>query len=204
MYFPAQFVSPRSARLVSATKTQVSPTHSGAQRPSSNGMQQRFAIELTTPPLLYAEAMHLFSFIVGLDGQFKACSLANPLPQIGNGLGDQAVLRSAAEQGKQVISVTDGAASVLSALMPGDFVQFANHSKAYMVTNVANTNGLGQSTFTVTPSLRKAVPAGTLIRSGQNVVFNMALQSDEQDILLSAQSDRRTSFVIEFQERHYD
>ncbi len=204
MYFPAQFVSPRSARLVSSTQTQLNKTHGGAARPSSSGMQQRFAIELNTPPLNYADAMHLYSFVVSLEGQFKHCLLANPLPQIGNGLGAQATVRSALAQGGQVISVTDGAPSVLSALKPGDFVQFVNHSKAYLVTSVANTNGLGQSTFTVTPSLRKAVPVGTLVRSGQAVQFSMALTTDEQDIILSAQSDRRTPFVIEFQERHYD
>lgn len=204
MNFPAQFVSPRSARLVSSTKTQINPTHSGATRPSSSGMQQRFAIELTTPPLNYADAMHLYSFVVSLDGQFKHCLLANPLPQIGNGLGSGAVVRSALAQGEQTISLTGANSNVLNALSPGDFVQFANHSKAYLVTSVVNTNGLGQTTFTVTPSLRKALPAGTLVRSGQAVQFSMALTTDDQDILLSAQSDRRTPFVIEFQERHYD
>ena len=203
MIFPAKFVSPQSARITTKTTTQVSPTHSGLSRASSVGNTHRFSIELKTKPLSYPDVMELFAFVASLSGQHRHCLLANPLPSVGVGLGN-ATLREQAAQGADFIAVNASARSVLGALLPGDFVQFANHSKVYIVTTKANTNGLGQSSFSVYPRLRKAVPVGTVVTSGADVRFSMSLDTDDQDIMLAAHTKQLNTLVIDFTERHYD
>lgn len=203
MFFPQEFSDPQEAQLGYKTETQVSKTHGGTQYASQIGQPHQWTLELTTPPLNHQKAMALFSFTASMNGRLRACVMRNPLPNFGIGLGGACKLRTAANQFSDSLAVTGALASKVAALMPGDFISILGHQKAYMVTAQVNTNGLGQATIPVTPSLRKAIGAGAIIKSGRDAEFNVALKTDVQKLDLSAQKLNQR-VVLKFEERLHE
>lgn len=197
--FPPEFVLPQKVRLRSLDETQVASSQGGITHKNRIGFMHRWGIDLTTPKLNYAKVMHLYSFVCSMGGRFGTCVFQNPHPPIGKGIAN-AFVRTSAEQGVKSVPLYAMNNSVVGALMPGDWVQFANHTKAYMVTAVLNTNGLGQGTVEITPNLRKAIPAGTSVKSGTEVNFTVELKSDDQDILLRADQGKELAVQIDFVE----
>lgn len=203
MLFPQEFSDPQSVQLGYKSDTQVSDSHGGTQYANQIGQPHQWTLELTTPPLNHSKSLALFSFAASLAGRLRACSLPNPLPPVGFGLGASCTVRTAANQFDSEIAITGAPSSKLGALMPGDFISLLGHEKAYMVTAQVNTNGLGQATIPVTPSLRKLIGAGVSVKSGADVRFNMALKTDVQKLNLSALKPNER-VVLKFEERLHD
>ena len=57
-------------------------------------------------------------------------------------------------------------------LVPGEFIQFSNHTKVYMVLSSAS------QIATITPALRAAVPSGTALKTGSNVTLHARYDYD--------------------------
>lgn len=203
MLFPQEFADPQSVQLGYKADTQVSESHGGTQYASQLGQPHQWTIELTTPPLNHSKALALFSFAVSLSGRLRACSLPNPLPPVGSGVGANCTVRTSVSQFADSIAITGAPSSKTALLMPGDFISLIGHEKAYMVTAQVNTNGLGQATIPVTPSIRKAMGAGVAVQSGVDVRFNMALKTDVQKLNLSALKPNER-VVLQFEERLHD
>lgn len=203
MLFPQEFSDPQSVQLGYKSDTQVSPSHGGTQYANQIGQPHQWTIELTTPPLNHSKAMSLFSFAVSLSGRLRACSLPNPLPPVGSGVGSNCTVRTSVNQFANSIAITGAPSSKTGLLMPGDFICLVGHEKAYMVTAQVNTNGLGQATIPVTPNIRKAIGAGVSIKSGADALFNMALKTDVQKLNLSALKPNQR-VVLQFEERLHD
>lgn len=197
--FPEQFILPKKLRIRSLDSTQTDPTLGGISNKNRIAYRHRWAFDMTTPKLNYERAMALYAFICSMGGRFGVCTMKNPLPQLGAG-AENALVRTSAEQGDTTTALYAMNNNVLGALKAGDYIQFDNHTKAYMVTAVLNTNGVGQGTVSFTPNLRIAVPAGTPMKSGGNVHFSLELKSDDQDIQHRADTDREVAIKVEFEE----
>lgn len=197
--FPEQFILPQKLRIRSLDSTQTAQSQGGISHKNRIGYRHRWGFDMTTPKLNYEKAMALYAFVCSMGGRFGICTMRNPIPMLGAGAG-AAQVRTAAEQGDTTVSLHAMNGSVLGALKAGDYIQFANHTKAYMVTATLNTNGLGQGTVSFTPNLRVAVPFGTAMAAGPNVHFSLELKSDDQDIQHRADSEREVPIKIEFEE----
>lgn len=197
--FPEQFILPQKVRIRSLDSTQTDQTMGGVSHKNRIGYRHRWGFDMTTPKLNYEKAMALYAFVCSLGGRFGVCTMKNPLPMLGKG-ADNALVRTSAQQGDTTAPLYAMNNNVIAALKPGDYIQFANHTKAYMVTALMNTNGLGQSSVSFTPNLRIDVPAGTQMLAGQNVIFSLELKSDDQDIQHRADTDREVAIKVEFEE----
>lgn len=197
--FPNEFILPQKLRVRSVDQTQSESSWGGITHKNRLGYMHRWGLDMTTPKLNYEKAMALYAFICSLGGRFGVCMMKNPLPMLGAGI-ENALVRENISQGDTSAPLYAMTGNVTAALKPGDYIQFANHTKAYMVTAILNTNGLGQGTVCFTPNLRVDVPFGTEMNSGENVHFSLELKSDEQDILHRADSEREVPIKIEFEE----
>lgn len=197
--YPAQYVLPQQARLRSLDETQTDPTQGGVDTANRIGYMHKWAIDMTTPKLKYVDVMALFSFTCSLGGKFTPCLLSNPYPMLGTGMSD-ARMRENISQGTQNAPLYNLPGAKAGILLPGDFIQFSNHSKVYMVTQVLSSNGAGQGTVHFTPPLRTAVAQNNPAIAGEAVKFTMRLKSDSQDIQLSAREGKEVPIKIELVE----
>lgn len=197
--YPAQYVLPQQARLRSLDETQTDPTQGGVDTANRIGYMHKWGVDMTTPKLKYTDVMALFSFMCALGGKFTPCLLANPYPPLGTGMSD-ARLRETISQGTQSAPLYNLPGAKAGLLLPGDFIQFTNHSKVYMVTQVLSSNGAGQGTVYFTPPLRTAVAQNNPAIAGAAVKFTMRLKSDSQDIQLSAREGKEVPIKIELVE----
>ncbi|MDK1289777.1 hypothetical protein [Pseudoalteromonas umbrosa] len=203
MHFPTHLLDPQKLSITAKSKTQLDPSHAGPEYANQLGDPHKWELSLTTVPLVYAKTMELFAFANTLGGRFKYFRLPNPFPAIGKGLGDDCRAKDGAYAMATSISVIGATQSLVDALMPGDFISFIGHEKAYMVTEPVTINSLGHAIVRFSPSLRKAVGAGEKIHSCDGVSFNVALKTDLLKLDLVA-TKYRNSFVLQLSERLHD
>jgi hypothetical protein len=149
--------------------------------------KHRWAWDLHFAPNAYVSAMELYSFLVSQGGTGGVWNLPNPsitngsLQVVGN-----AKTRAIIPKGDLSAPVDALSANAAGVLLPGDFFQFANHKKVYMVTNTVNANGSEQGTIQFYPPAFERVPDNTNIVIGNDVLFQVQLDSDITDVLISA------------------
>jgi len=204
MLFPPEFIDPQTAKLGSKTHTQFNASHGGNGYVNQLGDPHIWTLDLTTPTLVYTQSMALYAFACSLEGRFKSFQLANPLPPLGHGIGSQSSARYVHMPGDNKVSIKNAPANQMGALQAGDFIQFLSHSKAYMITKPVNTNGVGETTVFFTPSLRQRIEVGTVIRTGSNVKFNLAMTTDKHGIMFDARKASEQKVVLTFEERLHD
>ena len=90
-------------------------------------------------------------------------------------------MNGASQTGRSV--VTDGWSAGATILKAGDFVSFAGHSKIYMVTADATSDGGGNVTLAIEPGLVES-PAENAVITVANVAFTVALKNEVQEFSL--------------------
>lgn len=179
----AEFVSLQSARPKNVTKTLVDRAHSGKRFVRKIGDPQWWEFDFVTPRLSYDKSMELYAFVCSQGGQYGVFFIPNPFPTIASNLS---------AQNAPFMSVgTDNFTLASSNYMPGDFIQFANHYKAYIVTNATAT------TVSFYPKLKADVASGAAIKYGNDVSFKVALQNSENDLLVKATSGKYTPVKLD-------
>jgi hypothetical protein len=200
MIFPQQFVDPSRCNIRSLNRTvSPNPAHSGRQIKTRLGNSQRWQLDIDTPILRYEKAMELYSFVVSAGGRFANFKLANPLPPLAQAIAGIKVLQSAPERATAV-ELTGLGNNRTKCLLAGDFVQFANHGKVYMVLNQVDASTTGTGTVQLAPPLHTALGVDVALTSGANVMFNVELSSDENDLALAAKNQRETPLKLSFKE----
>lgn len=129
-----------SVTLKSTQPTRVSVSHSLKQQSRTTGTQ-RWALQLTLPPLTKAQFMPYFSFLLARRGQadpftIVVPTLTVPQGQWGNSVAvynPQSVYDPAAADRGRTFYVS-GMQGTEPAAKAGDLLKFAGHSKVYMVT----------------------------------------------------------------------
>ncbi|WP_438863762.1 hypothetical protein [Neptunicella sp.] len=156
---------------------------------AKRGSKHVWEWDLTLKNSNYDELMDFYSFLVGQGGQGGIWNLPSPLPQRGTLLGTPLV-RASTAKGQFSIPLKGFPNSSNSLWKVGNFIQFAGHTKCYMVQNVINSNSSGESTVQIYPGLFASVAADEVIKTGSNVLFQVRLESDMQDLLIAANTGK--------------
>lgn len=176
MTFPVNKFSKISIEQVDDTRT---PDARYYRTKAQGNKTSYFLFSLTSPPLPYVEYMALSAKVISYRGALLNFSLPNPIPAIAANTGNS-VINEAVRGGLQVDVTTSGTYSA------GDFIQFSNHNKAYMISDVEVSANV---TLTLTSPLYKTVPSSSLVIYGADVVFNVSL-NDEYSAEISVKNSK--------------
>lgn len=192
---PSKFVDMESANLINNSPSRKDQLPNLKTYTRAIEGAQRWEFDFRTPRFGYEEAMELYSFVCSLNGSYVVFDLPNPMPVVGVNTNTPTAANSISS-GASAMAINGLTANQQKALMPGDFVRFANHSKVYMVTDRIDASGAGQGSLLFYPDLKEDVPASTAIEHGEAVEFTVMLENDIQDLLVSAKQDLLTTIAI--------
>jgi hypothetical protein len=188
--FPPIFQT-ASVTLKSTQPTRVSVSHSLRQQSRTTGAQ-RWALQLTLPPLTKAQFMPYFSFLLAHRGQadpftIVVPTLTHPLGQWGSGVAvynPQSVYNPAAADRGRTFFVS-GLQGTEPAAKAGDLLKFAGHSKVYMVTADSDAVSGGFAQITVEPALLAPIAHNEAI-TVRHVPFTVVNLTDSLSSSISA------------------
>ena len=165
----------------------VSVSHSLVRQARSRGGAQRWAIEVSYPPnLSRTELAPLFAFALAQRGQYGIFTFTPPtLWSTARGVATGTPLVKLASQTGRSVNTKGWTHSVTGILLAGDLIKFNGHSKVYMVTADANSDGSGEASISIEPALM-ASPADNEAVVVANVPFSVAFASDIQEFGLQA------------------
>lgn len=122
---------------------------------------QQWEAEITLPPMTRAEGEEWVSFLVKLKGQRGTFLLGDPSGATPRGSASSNAgtpLVNGSGQTGDSLTIDGCPATVTGYLKAGDYIQLGNASSAtlHKVLNDSNTNGDGQTTLDIFPSIRTA------------------------------------------------
>ena len=167
----------RSARMTARSVVGVSKSpFTGAQQVQKH-QGQWWEVEAALAPMSRAYAELWISFLISLNGMQGTFLLGDPLGSTVRGVGTGTPLvKGASQTGNSLI--TDGwTATQTGILKAGDYFQLgtASSSKRYKVLADANSDGSGDATFDIWPSINTAVADNAALTvSSAKGVFRLA------------------------------
>lgn len=162
--------------MFSNTQIFQSPLTRSVQTLSLTG--SRWNANFKLPPMKIDLASTWFAFLSELEGR-NGRFYANPPNKTPRGnAGGTPLVNGASQTGKSLI--TNGWTSgVNNILMKGDFIELAN-GELKMITANVNSDGGGNATLSITPSLRNSPDNASAITT-TNPKVTMMLSSDQVD-----------------------
>jgi hypothetical protein len=159
--------APSSIKVSSHQPTLVSMSHSMKRQVRTRG-SQRWSFELQFPPMTRAEFAPIFAHVVKQQGQFGTFTFVpHTLSDSLGSVSGSVTANGAAAVGDSTVAIS----GLTGTLKAGDFVKFAGHDKAYMLTADATTS------LSIEPALMSAVANGEAV-TYSSVPFVCALASD--------------------------
>ena len=137
---------------------------------------QFWEADVTLPPMKRADAEYWVAFLLKLNGPYGTFLLGDPLGATARGIATGTpVVNGGSQTGNEL--VTDGwTTSQTGILKAGDYIQLGSGATAqlYKILDDANSDGSGNATFTIWPSLRSS-PAdnATITVSSPKGVFRL-------------------------------
>jgi hypothetical protein len=137
---------------------------------------QFWEADVTLPPMKRADAEYWVAFLLKLNGPFGTFLLGDPLGATARGVATGTpVVNGGTQTGNEL--VTDGwTADQTGILKAGDYIQLGSGATAqlYKILDDVNSDGSGNATFTIWPSLRSS-PAdnATIVVSSPKGVFRL-------------------------------
>jgi hypothetical protein len=150
-------------------------------------------IDITTPPLPYAEAMGVAAYLDSLKGSLEIIEVPNPLPELATRTGLTTLAIDAKES--KTIQIDGFSNNQSGAVVAGDFVQHSTSQKVHRIVNTANAGATGNLTATVTPELYAATAAAGALKYGNAVSFQCCLE-DYYSMEVSASKGKFVVFNI--------
>ena len=179
--------------IKSFAPSRVSTAHS-QKRQVRFTATHRWIIEGIYPPMTRAEFAPIFAFANKQLGQSGTFQFVLPVDSEALGAGGGTPLVNGASQtGSDVI--TDGWPNSTVILKAGDYIKFANHAKIYQVTADVTSDGSGNATIGIFPSLMES-PAENSAVSYDDLEFTVSFSGDLQETQIS--QDGYSSFEVEF------
>jgi len=171
-----------SMKFSSYQPTLISVGHSLSRQVRSRGGAQRWAIEATYPPnLSRAELAPIIAFALAQRGQYESFTLIPPaLWSTARGIATGTPKVDGASQTGRTVNTKGWSISITGILLAGDFIKFNGHSKVYMVTADANSDGSGDAAISIEPALLSS-PADDEAIVVTSVPFTVAFASDIQE-----------------------
>jgi len=171
------------ATLRSVAPTRVTVSHSLKRRTRGAGTQ-RWAWELTMPPMSRADWQDLLGFLVAQDGQAERFSYPAPPPlNTPRGSAPGTPVVDGAGQSGTTLATRGWTASQAGVLLRGDLFTIAGDAKVYMVSADADSDAAGKASLSIRPRLLTSpVDGAALTVSG--VSFQVRLAADAVQLAL--------------------
>lgn len=145
-----------TGKLRSLQPTRVSVSHSLKRSTRTTGAQ-RWLVDLTWNGLTRAQVKPLEAFVIGQQGQAGTFTVILPGHEAPAGVGTGTPLVKGAGQTGRAVTIDGWTPSITGILKAGDLIKFSGHTKVYMVTADASSNGSGDTTVAIEPALMAAI-----------------------------------------------
>lgn len=171
--------APSSMTVHSLQPTRVSTSHN-LRRQVRGGTVQQWAFDLSWEAMTRTELAPILAFALQQRGQFDTFTFTPPVMGTAqSAAAGTPLVNGATASGRSI--PTDGWAPNVTVLKAGDFVKFASHSKVYMLTANAVSDGIGQATLSIEPALYASVVDNSAVTHAA-VPFTCAFAGDTQEL----------------------
>jgi hypothetical protein len=177
--------APRRIEFGSIQPTRVSTAHS-LKRYTRTLNAQRWMLKLDFSPFERADLADIFAFLIKQRGQYDSFTYVLPSPLYtprgslgGSPVVDNEVGSPTATQSGRALNIRGCSASITDWGKAGDFFKVSGHSKVYMLTADADTDGSGKTQLVFDPALVTG-PADGEALTFTSVPFTVALAADQQ------------------------
>lgn len=177
-------INPTTVTLGSVQPTRVSVSHS-LKRQARSSNAQRWTLKFGYTLLPRAYLTQFYGFLLALRGQADTFTTVLPGHTAPQGTWAGTPVVNGASQTGAVVNLSGFTASQTGIVKAGDLLQFAGHTKVYMATADANSNGSGLAAVSIRPALMVS-PANAEAVVSSNVTFTVALASDSMDTSIQA------------------
>ena len=182
--------APAEIAIRTIQPARVSQAHS-LKRQSRTANAQRWALTLKFAPLTHEQLAPIFAFVVSQRGRYDTFTYTLPSgtkgpwpvrgalggsPLVNNQVGSPEEVQTG-----RVININGCSNNITNWARAGDFFK-VSHSKIYMVTADASSNGSGQVALTIDPAL-VAGPAHGEALTFSAVPFTVALAEDTTEVV---------------------
>tara|TARA_B100002049_G_C16070282_1_gene372464 strand:- start:645 stop:1238 length:594 start_codon:yes stop_codon:yes gene_type:complete len=170
--FPIQFFRQVEVTLILDI---IKPEERLYENKSLGSEDPYYLFALTSTPVSHDDAMEISGILDWYNDSIRNFLLPNPLKSVRkhNGL----YLTTSGFVGSQVLHVAGLPPSREKAVWGGDFVQPDINTKGYRLAFSANSDATGRGTLTLTQPLLHNLPAGTQIRYGDDVNFQVCVKN---------------------------
>lgn len=169
---PVKFQRVSECTITSKTLTEETEYYFNSQT-NKHGNNHRWDIEFRSGKLHQDAYRELAAFIVSLNGKYEAFTMTSPFAWLS---GDTSfTVAATVSTGNTSVALKDLTPNRIGAVKAGDYINFANHQKTYLVTKGVDADGAGNGTIEVYPPLFQQVPTDAAI---VEAVFTLRLTSD--------------------------
>lgn len=170
---------PSDLTIRSFTPTLVSVAHNLRRIARTLGAH-RWSMDLSWVGYERDNMAEIFAFMMQQEGQYQNFQIIipgheSPRGQFDSG-SDSPIVLGAGQTGNSV-SITGCRSDITNLLVKGDFLQFTNHAKVYMVTEDFSTDGLGEGSIEIYPALQES-PVDSEAIIVENVTMTVAATRD--------------------------
>lgn len=172
---------PRAIQITSQEPTFVSESHSLQRYRRSRGAHRwRIGIEWTARKLTDDLQNELIAALVKLRGQYETAVVPIGAWRQYRGAvpGGGVTVGSNGAVGDTTVALSGYALSAADVLKAGDMITFTAHTKTYLVTADANSDGSGDATVAIHPGLYAAVTATEVVNVSTSVAMLCSLDAD--------------------------
>jgi len=146
-------IKPSSLSLQDNRPNLINQSVSGKRVTRKYG-SQFFTLDITLPPLSKDDAMDVFAFLKKQQNSFDKFDFTYPITNRGaNRTQTDIVVNGSHSVGDNTIALSGFDASTTDVLKAGDIIKFANHDKVYMLASDLDSDGSGNGTATISPSI---------------------------------------------------
>lgn len=183
--------APREVELRSVNGTLISEGAS-MKRQARSKNAQRWGIKFVYAPMERDDWAPILAFLVAQRGRYEAFQvvLPSPLylprgsipgsPVVDNEVGSPTELQA----GRRTVNTKGWTSGQTGVLKAADFVKFTGHTKVYMVTADANSDGSGKAALAIEPALIEGPAHGSAL-TVSSVPFTVSLASDTLQTVLA-------------------
>ena len=188
--------SPAPAAVIprSSQPTRASRSHSLRLTTRTRGPQM-WAFRFTYAPMTRAQWAPLYAFLLSQRGQADRFNAVVPILKTPLGTWPGAPVVDGAGQTSATVAIRGLTASQAGAAKAGDIIKFAGHSKVYMLTQDASSDGAGKTSINFQPQLIAAIADGEAL-TVSSVPFTVILASDNLDSAIAEGANFKLEFDL--------
>ena len=171
----------------------INQTLSGKKSARQIGAQY-FSFTVNMPPVEQTTAQEIFAFLSKQKGGYENFDITAPLDNKGTSHNETDILVNGAQTAGDSSITMDGFSHDNHVLKAGDIIQFAGHSKVYMVQDTVTASS-GAATVNILPNLVADLADNEAVTMTKPT-FKVYLTSDEIRYTTDASGFYRISFDV--------